>query len=201
MGTYTTNYNLFMPSIGEQGWGDLVNGNFSTIDTTMKGLSNDIGMLDTEINAVEARVTVLETGEFETVNVAGTITADEFVGGVGNFSSLVLDNGLAYDSIKPLTLSYKGFSTIYTGVGLTTLISSPIPMSGVISVLSVGGYIATRELVIMGADGVVRTGITGTQTEYTVTNAYSIGVYHMGSNQGSPINPVTVTYGTFKFTN
>ena len=39
MGTYTTNYNLFMPAVGEQGWGELVNGNFSTIDTTMKGLN------------------------------------------------------------------------------------------------------------------------------------------------------------------
>ena len=36
MGTYTTNYNLFLPSIGEQGWGMLVNGNFETIDTAMK---------------------------------------------------------------------------------------------------------------------------------------------------------------------
>ena len=60
MGTYTTNYNLFMPSIGEQGWGDLVNGNFTTIDTAMKGLSNNIGTLETEINAVEERVTTLE---------------------------------------------------------------------------------------------------------------------------------------------
>ena len=38
MGTYTTNYNLFMPSVGEQGWGELVNGNFTAIDATMKGL-------------------------------------------------------------------------------------------------------------------------------------------------------------------
>ena len=46
MGTYTTNYNLFLPSIGEQGWGDLVNGNFSTIDTTMKSLRTAIGALE-----------------------------------------------------------------------------------------------------------------------------------------------------------
>ena len=46
MGTYTTNYNLFMPSVGETGWGELVNGNFSTIDTTMKNLNNRIGTLE-----------------------------------------------------------------------------------------------------------------------------------------------------------
>ena len=49
MGTYTTNYNLFMPTVGETGWGDLVNGNFTTIDTTMKSLNNSIGTLETEI--------------------------------------------------------------------------------------------------------------------------------------------------------
>ena len=53
MGTYTTNYQLYMPSIGEQGWGELVNGNFTTIDTTMSGLN--------------ARLTTVESGEFETV--------------------------------------------------------------------------------------------------------------------------------------
>ena len=60
MGTYTTNYNLFMPTVGEQGWGELVNGNFTTIDTTMKSLSNSIATLETEADAVEKRVTVVE---------------------------------------------------------------------------------------------------------------------------------------------
>ena len=40
MGTYTTNYNLFMPSVGETGWGELVNGNFTTIDNAMKGFDD-----------------------------------------------------------------------------------------------------------------------------------------------------------------
>ena len=39
MGTYTTNKELFMPSVGEQGWGDLVNGNFETIDNFLKPIS------------------------------------------------------------------------------------------------------------------------------------------------------------------
>ena len=60
MGTYTTNYNLFMPTVGEQGWGDLVNGNFTTIDTTMKVLNTRIGTLETEADAVEERVTTIE---------------------------------------------------------------------------------------------------------------------------------------------
>ena len=40
MGTYTTNYQLYMPTVGENGWGEIVNNNFSTIDTTMKGFDD-----------------------------------------------------------------------------------------------------------------------------------------------------------------
>lgn len=46
MGTYTANYNLFLPTVGEQGWGTLVNGNFTTIDATMKGLDARISPLE-----------------------------------------------------------------------------------------------------------------------------------------------------------
>ena len=34
MGTYTTKLNLYKPSVGEQGWGELVNENFDKIDAT-----------------------------------------------------------------------------------------------------------------------------------------------------------------------
>jgi len=73
MGTYTANYQLYMPSIGEQGWGDLMNGNLTTIDTTMAGLNTRVGTLETETDAVEERVTKLEAGEFERVNVSNGI--------------------------------------------------------------------------------------------------------------------------------
>ena len=39
MGTYTTNKNLFMPTVGETGWGTLVNNNFTTIDTFLKPIT------------------------------------------------------------------------------------------------------------------------------------------------------------------
>lgn len=49
-----------MPSVGEQGWGELVNGNFTTIDTTMKGLDTRVGTLETEGDVLAAKVTALE---------------------------------------------------------------------------------------------------------------------------------------------
>lgn len=53
MGTYTTNYNLYMPTIGEQGWGELINGNFTTIDVTMKWLNDNIGAHIGKVTAIQ----------------------------------------------------------------------------------------------------------------------------------------------------
>ena len=94
MGTYTANYNLYMPSVGEQGWGDLVNENFVTIDSTMGNLNTRLTAVETEVNgnlrctSVTTSGTITSTG---VVNAAGglqggaitgtTITAtDKFVG-------------------------------------------------------------------------------------------------------------------------
>ena len=158
MGTYTTNYNLFLPSIGEQGWGELVNGNFETIDITMSGLNTRVGTLETETDAVEERVTTLETGNFEAVNV-GT---------------------LKFDSIVMPTLSYSGTFTIsvntpgsYTHLGTYTIYCTPFPISGKVSVKYSGGS-GTPTLNILTTDGMTTHNLTKTQTEYTVTNAYSI---------------------------
>ena len=114
MGTYTDNYNLFLPSIGEQGWGELVNGNFTTIDTTMAGLNTRMGTaetnitsltnrmetaepiitsntsrietLETDTDAVESRVTVLE----KTIPEEGVFSGDTVTAEVGKFDKLYL---------------------------------------------------------------------------------------------------------------
>ena len=39
MGTYTANKNLYMPSVGETGWGTLMNTNLSTIDNFLKPIT------------------------------------------------------------------------------------------------------------------------------------------------------------------
>ena len=76
MGTYTTNYNLFMPSIGEQGWGTLVNGNFSTIDTTMKGLNNRMGTAETNITSLTTRMGTAETTITSNKSRIGTLETE-----------------------------------------------------------------------------------------------------------------------------
>ena len=110
MGTYTTNYNLFMPSVGEQGWGDLVNGNFTTIDATMKGLNTRVGTLEIETTTLDGRVTNLEAGNFETVNVTGTITAEK-----ANLGLLTLTvDDISTSALFKSTVSTNGLSFYYS---------------------------------------------------------------------------------------
>ena len=148
MGTYTTNYNLFMPSIGEQGWGDLVNGNFTTIDTAMKGLDARIGTLETDTDAVEERVTVIENGD-----ISGS-------------------------RIEMPTLSYEGYYSISVNEinGLygayVIIFSSPFPISGVISIkCNKNGY---GRVFVESSDGLHKYNIPTTQTEFTINNAFNI---------------------------
>ena len=78
MGTYTTNYNLFMPTVGERGWGELVNGNFTTIDTTMKGLNTRLTAVESEVNGALSCTSVTTSG---TITSAGVIAANGGVNG------------------------------------------------------------------------------------------------------------------------
>lgn len=76
MGTYTANYNLYIPTIGEQGWGELMNGNLTTIDTTMKGLDTRATALESADTAFDTRIAKLESGEFENITVAENVNGN-----------------------------------------------------------------------------------------------------------------------------
>ena len=126
MGTYTTNYNLFMPTVGEQGWGELVNGNFETIDTTMKKLSNNIGTLNTETNAMKEKLDAIGIQSDGTVKVNGSIYSRKvFVDGI---------TSTVPSAVTEAVYATCGAQSINgTGYGLTT------------STLTVNGY--TKETV------------------------------------------------------
>ena len=128
MGTYTTNYNLFMPTVGETGWGTLVNGNFSTIDTTMKSLSNRI----TTCESYGARVTAIENevnGNLSctSVTTSGKVTAN---GGItsttGTFSGAV--TGASFNNVPIKQVITVTPNNNYDGSSNTpaTLILPPI---------------------------------------------------------------------------
>lgn len=105
MGTYTTHYNLYMPSIGEQGWGDLVNGNFSTIDTTMDSLNTRLTAVENEVNgdlnctSVTTSGTITANGGIETkaltstsISNSGTITSTGLITANGGITGNLIGN-------------------------------------------------------------------------------------------------------------
>ena len=96
MGTYTTNKNLFMPTVGETGWGTLVNGNFATIDTTMKGLSNRITAVENEVNGNLSCTSITTSGK---ITANGGIAAT-----TGTFSGAVTGENLSKYGFIPYIL-------------------------------------------------------------------------------------------------
>lgn len=93
MGTYTTNKELYIPTVGETGWGTLVNGNFETIDNFLKPIAvsgstytftgNHVGNQSggsVSATSVSNSGTLTQTG---TSTFTGKITAN---GGIGTTS-------------------------------------------------------------------------------------------------------------------
>ena len=115
MGTYTTNKDLFMPSIGEQGWGELVNGNFETIDTFLK----PIGLSGSTYTFTGNHVGNQSGGSISATSISnsGTLTQT----GTSTFTGKITANGgiettsMAASSISNSgTLTQTGTST-FTG--------------------------------------------------------------------------------------
>ena len=121
MGTYTTNYNLFMPTVGETGWGTLVNGNFTTIDTTMKSLSNRITAVENEVNGNLSCTSVTTSGK---VTANGGISTKALTGTTGTFSGAV-----TAASFNGQTIGTNSFNGMPIGINFnyTTYSTSTIP--------------------------------------------------------------------------
>lgn len=205
MGTYTTNYQLFMPTVGEQGWGELINNNFSTIDTTMAGLNtrmgttesnitsltnrmgtaettitsntSRIGTLETEADAVDARVTKLEAGEFDSANIG----------------SLTVGNGVFDDSISTNVIKMP-----YVTSGYLFAISKQTSNSKTSSTYNWGNASFTQECTVSELFAYITDRfrpITDPQLPVTV----SIGVNNADHSATIKINGTTVK--TFNVTN
>ena len=166
MGTYTTNYNLFMPTVGETGWGTLVNGNFETIDTTMSELNTRIGTLENS-NPVSygQHVTITDDGDNRTIS---SVTMDVFM---TNWS-LCLFNGVATNSTIGGTL-YLAFSSSITSNYKVMSISNTGSIALLVNSESYAGVVT-----IPSNTQILQIHSTRTQsgnTAYTAT--YSIGSY------------------------
>lgn len=171
MGTYTTNYNLFMPSVGEQGWGELVNGNFATIDTTMKGLNTRIGTLETETDAIAStvngfgsRITAIENE----VNGALSCTSVTTSGTITSTGKITANGGITATTAKIDDISSMNLSTT----------------SGVI-----GGMYWTFTNTVAYVSGQTSSTITLTYKSNPINNKltfiYESCAYNSGTNRGT----------------
>lgn len=107
MGTYTSNYNLFMPSLGEQGWGELVNNNFSIIDTTMKGFDNVLSKMTWDGDNVTFPGSVAANGGFNLGSLGTINTESGLIGGLYFNNAVTIAGSIAGTNSNTKTYIYK----------------------------------------------------------------------------------------------
>ena len=172
MGTYTTNKNLFMPTVGEQGWGELVNGNFETIDNFLKPIT---------VSGSTYTFTGNQTGgsiSATSINNSGTLTQT----GTSTFTGKITANGGI--GTKALTATSISNSGNMTNTGTLT---------------STGKIYANGGLEITGnVNGNVIGNVTGNvngnvYVNITSDSNYTIGSYTVTPNQTS----VSATYNQY----
>ena len=98
LGTYTPNYNLYMPSIGEQGWGELVSNNFEILDT----ISNTF---NTQISNINENLTTLNLATASGTRILMIPIPNQTIT-TSNFS-----NYASYDSNNVYIASFGGNTT------------------------------------------------------------------------------------------
>ena len=192
MGTYTTNYNLFMPTVGETGWGTLVNGNFSTIDTTMKGLDTRITAVENEVNGALSCTSITTsgkitggTGEFSGA-VSGTSGTFDYIGLRATKTTTVTDYVYAICAEQSLTASTSAQTIKIPGYTFNEL---PMKVCNGVYITSASGSDpspTTRTLYIASNS-------TGTPTFYIKESSATSYTSHALSGYGS--KNITVTIG------
>ena len=200
MGTYTTNKNLFMPTVGETGWGTLVNGNFETIDTYLKPISlsgstytftgNHVGNQSggsISATSISNSGTLTQTG---TSTFTGKITAN---GGIGT-TSLTTSS----------TITSTGKITGNGGISTKALTATTGTFSGAVTGASFNGAPITSTKfngVVLKSSGTITVASTSTIEGYLLPLAINYNVfppeilpYHSGVKYSGSIklyNPTT----------
>ena len=154
MGTYTTNKNLFMPTVGETGWGTLVNENFSTIDTFLKPITvsgstytftgNHVG------NQSGGSISATSISNSGTSTFTGKITAN---GGIGTKALTATSISNSGTLTQTGTSTFTGKITANGGIGTKALTATTGTFSGNVTAKNVnvfGAYPMT--LALLGGD-------------------------------------------------
>ena len=123
MGTYTTNKELYKPSVGETGWGTLVNGNFETIDNFLKPITVSGSTYTFTGNQKGGSVSATSITNSGTLTNTGKITANGGITGtIGTFSGAVTGASFNGVDIGAYTLNVTTTeSPSFTAVSIYTL--------------------------------------------------------------------------------
>ena len=175
MGTYTTNYQLYMPTVGETGWGTLVNENFSTIDTTMKSLNNRITAVENEVNGNLSCTSVTTSGK---VTANGGLSTKALTATTGTFSGNVIAPNISNRNVWIMVLDNTEYSSV----------TYPITAAGFGSV-SAGNY---GQLSLAANTGVIAAGATKTVSVVCDEDSSRSGIM--------PIIDVIVKGGSWSYT-
>ena len=168
MGTYTPNYNLYMPSIGEQGWGDLVSNNFEILDTNLNNLQTQI---TTNLNNLQDQIDIINTN-------IGDGTRVLFINPPSSTITITTSNFSNY-------ASYDNNVYIASFIENTTFSSIPQPPHSCrLMIISVSGNATIS--------GNINTYPKSLQSE-TPPNSYSNNTYGK-EIQFSGLQPITLTY-------
>ena len=175
MGTYTANKNLYMPTIGEQGWGDLMNTNLSTIDNFLKPIT-------------VSGSTYTFTGNHVGNQSGGSISATS----ISNSGTLTQTG----------TSTFTGKITANGGIGTTSLTtSSTITSTGKIT--GNGGISATTGTFSGAVTGASFNGVVLKSSDVYNVSPSSTMTYSPSSSTIFIVLPVTTLpyTGSLKFTN
>ena len=137
MGTYTTNKNLFMPTVGEQGWGTLVNGNFETIDTYLKPISLSGSTYTFTGNQKGGSISATSITNSGTLTSTGKITAN---GGIGT-TSITTSGTITADKFSCVVTVTP--NEVHSGNGsnnVSTVNNCPIGLPAIFGVTYKGSY-------------------------------------------------------------
>ena len=133
MGTYTTNKNLFMPTVGETGWGTLVNNNFETIDNFLKPISLSGSTYTFTGNQTGGTITATSITNSGTLTSTGKITAN---GGIGT------------KTVTATGVTVNGNATITGTLNVNENISGSFGMSVVDSTEYISGVFFNSEIIL-----------------------------------------------------
>lgn len=146
MGTYTNDNNLYKPSVGEQGWGSLVNNNFDKIDkkitnTNITNVVIDAGVVDRDavyfngIKWVKCGINPQYVdGYWDAINESIVIS-----GYLNGFTDLIVGNiyygSIAISSTEMLINARRNFNTNINDENVTLETQSNLSVSGNVDIL------------------------------------------------------------------